>query len=67
MRKLNHNNKNLLKFYEVHQTSKSIYVIVEYLDGKDLIETLEGQPVPSEKIVSSVLYGLLESIEGLHK
>ncbi len=59
MRKLDHNNKNLLKFYEVHQTCKSIYVIVEYLDGKDLIETLEGQAVPCEKIISKVMYGLL--------
>lgn len=40
---------NNMKFYEIHQTKNSIYLIVEYLEGQELLRALQDQEFKKEK------------------
>ena len=64
MRKLN-NHKNLIKLYEVHETINSIYMVMELLQGGQLLDKMQNNLTEDEIIY--IIKGILEGISHIHE
>lgn len=60
MRNLSH--PNIIKLYEVHETSNSLYVCLELLEGGQLYEYFRRKVIFQNKEIQVILRGLLEGI-----
>lgn len=65
MREFNH--VNLIKFYEVHETENSIYMVLEVLQGGNLIDYLKQNGKFSEKDAAIFMRAILRGISHMHK
>ena len=46
LRELDH--PNLIKFFEIHESVNSLYLVMELLEGGDIFGLLEGRPSPDD-------------------
>ena len=51
--------KYLVNFYEVHETTSSIYIVLEYISGGELSQFLMVNKVFKEAVVRKVMQNLL--------
>ncbi|CAD8192997.1 unnamed protein product [Paramecium octaurelia] len=64
MRQLDH--PNIIKLHEVHETSNSLYVCLELLEGGQLYEQLKKKVIFSNKEILTIIKGLLEGLKHIH-
>ena len=64
LRMLHH--PRIVKLYEVYETMTSIYLVMEYLEGGELLKHLEKKGVYSEQETSAVLKCILEGVRYFH-
>ena len=65
MRKLNH--PNIIHLFEVHETENTIYMIMDYLEGGQLLEMLRvNRKVPEAEIVKIFIH-ILNGVAYLHE
>jgi serine/threonine protein kinase len=60
LKKLGHN-EFTVKFYEIHETKSSIFIVQEYLEGGTLLENVIEQR-PAENIVKSIMRRLMKCL-----
>lgn len=66
MRCLNH--KNTLKLYEVFETEHSIYLVVDLLNGGELVSRIQSTKKPPTYLdIVYLAKNLLEAVEHMHK
>ena len=56
-----------MDFYEVHETTNSVYLIVEFIPGKELFKFTENQKSQSEKHVMKTVMNLLIGLKHIHE
>lgn len=64
MKKLDH--PNILKIYEVYETIHSIYLVIDLLEGGELLKKVKESPKLSQKDISKLMYNLLKALEHIH-
>ena len=64
MRKLNH--PNLLKLYEIYESAEYIYLILESLEGGELMTRIIEKGTYDEYTISLLLKKMLEALEYMH-
>jgi len=65
LKKLRH--KNIIQLYETIRSNRNIYLIMEYIDGKDLFEYISQKKRLDETTASSFYLQLISAIEYIHK
>lgn len=65
MRKLNH--PNIIHLYEVHETDNTIYMIMDYLDGGQLLEIFKNSRKVSESEIIKIFLYILNGISYMHE
>lgn len=63
MRKLNH--PNILKMHEVHETTDTIYVILEYIKDGELFNYIKNTKNIPKKVLISIMTQLISTVEYL--
>ena len=62
------NHPNVIKLYEVHETAKSIYLVMEYLNGGSLKAVIKNTKVDlDESKICCIMKGILNGINYIHK
>lgn len=64
MRKLEH--KNIMKLFEVYETSNSLYMCLELLEGGSLYDQMKNKVILSSKQIQQILYGILLGLKHMH-
>lgn len=64
MKKLDH--QNILKIYEVYETIHSIYLVIDLLEGGELLKKVKETPKLSHQDISKLMYNLLLALEHTH-
>lgn len=59
-------NKGLMNFYEIHESANSLYIIVEYLKGGDLISRIKKKRGLKESHVKGLMKNFLEDLVYIH-
>ena len=59
--------RNILTLYEIYESPKYIYLVTEYLPGKDLIEKLIRQKRFNEEEALRIFFQLLDALTYMHK
>lgn len=54
--------RNVVGLHEVHETKNSIYLIMEIVEGGDLLKLIRSSPVSRNNLLS-IAYGLLKGLE----
>ena len=60
------NHKNIIKLYEIIETTKKIYLVTEYCDGGDLFEYIIKLHQLTQEQSCIIFQQLIESLEYLH-
>eukprot|EP00826_Nyctotherus_ovalis_P042322 TRINITY_DN4335_c0_g1_i1.p3 TRINITY_DN4335_c0_g1~~TRINITY_DN4335_c0_g1_i1.p3 ORF type:complete len:157 (-),score=40.06 TRINITY_DN4335_c0_g1_i1:1230-1700(-) len=64
LRLLNH--PNIVKLYEIYETSSYVHLVMEYIEGEDLFTHLEKKERYSEKDASVIVKQLLNVLKYCH-
>lgn len=64
LKRLDHS--NIIKIYDSYVTEDSYYLILEYINGGELYDTIIGFKHFNEKMASKMMYQLLSAIAYLH-
>ena len=64
LRQINH--PGVIKLYEVYESELYIHLILEYLQGGELLSHLQSKGVYSEKDASTLIKCVLEALEYCH-
>ena len=64
LRQINH--PGVIKLYEVYESELYIHLILEYLQGGELLSHLQSKGVYSEKDASALIKCVLEALEYCH-
>ncbi len=56
-----------MKFYEIHETVNSVYMVVEYFPGKELLRRIFKKKNISEKTIKAPMKSLLKAILYMHE
>ncbi len=64
MKRLDHS--NILKIYEVYETIHSIYLVIDLLEGGELLKRVKESPKLSHKDISKLMNNLLLALEHIH-
>lgn len=59
--------RNIVTLYEIYESKKYIYLITEYLSGKDLIEKLIHKKRFNEEEALRIFFQLLDALTYMHK
>ena len=59
--------KNIIKLYEVYETNQFVHLIIDYLDGGDVLEKSKERKVFKEMEVISITKNILQALEYLHE
>ena len=54
---------NMLNLYEVHETTNSVYLLTEYLEGGDLSQFIKKNKRISEEDIISIMCGILNGLK----
>lgn len=46
---------NILKFYEYFESETSLFIVIEYVDGVDLIDFIQSGETISEKVAATIM------------
>ena len=65
MKKLDH--PNILKIYEIYETIHSIYLVIDLLEGGELLKKIKETPKLSHKELSKLMYNLLTALDHTHQ
>lgn len=65
MRKLNH--PNIIHLHEVHETDNTIYMIMDFLEGGQLLEIFRGNKKITEGEIIKIFVKILNGISYLHE
>ena len=57
---------NIIKLYEVYESTKFIYIVMELLKGGELFDRIMSGGIFSEKIIAKIMFKLLGALEYLH-
>lgn len=57
---------NIVHIYEVVNRGGWLYLVMEYVDGPSLDETVAGKPLPPRE-AAQILYKLAETVEAVHR
>ena len=60
-------NKHLMNFYELHETVHSLYMVVEYMSGGELLKSMSKKKCYSEKRVKKIMKNIILGLEAMHK
>jgi len=60
------NNQNIVKYIDHFETSKAIYIVMEYLAGTTLSDYLKSRTSMSEKSTAKIIYQIANGINYLH-
>lgn len=60
------NHKNIIKLFKVYESEESINMILEYVEGGDLMRHLTMRNKFSEKTAITILQQVLEGLNYLH-
>ena len=66
MKELGHDNPHLMSFYEIHETVHSVYMVVEYFKGKELLRRIFKKKNINEKTIKIPMKSLLKAISYMH-
>ena len=58
--------KNVIRLYEVYETKKYVHLIIDYLDGGDVLEKCKERKVFMEIEAIKITTNILEALEYLH-
>lgn len=64
MRLLNH--RNVISLHEVYETDHSYYMIIEMLEGGNLMDRMSRE-VLSREAISSIMIGILKGLSFMHE
>ena len=64
---MGHDNPHLMKFYEIHETTHSVYMVVEYFPGKELLRRIFKKKNINEKTIKVPMKSLLKAILYMHE
>ena len=64
MKRLDH--ANILKIYEVYETIHSIYLVIDLLEGGELLKRVKESPKLTHKDISRLMCNLLQALEHIH-
>ena len=64
MKRLDH--ANILKIYEVFETKHSIYLVIELLEGGELIKRIKEKSKLSHKDIAKLMKSLLSALDHIH-
>ena len=64
MRKLN--NPHLLKVYQVYETDHSIYMVMDLINGGELLNRVKETKDFSQKDLAKIMFFLLQALKDLH-
>ncbi len=56
-----------MKFYEIHETLHSIYMVVEYLSGGELIKKLSQKKRYNENSVKKIIWNIMSGLKYMHE
>jgi len=59
--------RNIVSLYEIYESNKYIYLVTEYLSGKDLIEKLIKKKRFNEEEALRIFFQLLDALTYMHK
>ena len=59
--------RNIVSLYEIYESKKYIYLVTEYLSGKDLIEKLIKKKRFNEEEALRIFFQLLDAMTYMHK
>ena len=55
-----------MKFYEIHETVHSIYMVVEYLSGGELIKNISKRVQYNELYLKKIMLNIVKALKYLH-
>lgn len=58
---------NIVAIYELGQTAEHAYIVMEYVEGRDLARILEATPKPPLVEVMAWMLALLDALEAAHR
>ena len=64
MKRLDH--ANILKIYEVFETKHSIYLVIELLEGGELIKRIKEKNKLNHKDIAKLMKSILSALEHIH-
>ncbi len=66
MRAIGRTSRYCQKFYEIHETVHSVYIVVEYLSGGELLDKLSSSKRIKQKYVRNILRNVLLGLAHMH-
>lgn len=64
MKRLDH--QNVLKIYEVFETKHSIYLVIELLEGGELIKRIKEKSKLTHREIAKLMKSLLSALDHIH-
>lgn len=58
---------NVIKTYDIYETTEHLYIVLEYMAGGELYDVLAERGTLSEKLASQVMRSILEALSYLHR
>ena len=55
-----------MNLYEIHETQHSVYMVVDYLPGGELLKVLEKNDRLTESTVKKIMRNLLTGLNEIH-
>ncbi len=65
MRKLGYS-KYYMNLYEIHETKHSVYMVVDYLPGGELLKVLSHKDKLKEGVIRKIIKNLLTGLSKIH-
>ena len=56
----------IMNFYEIHETVHSVYMVIEYLEGGELLKRMSKRKRYSERTVRKIMRNLLLGLKYIH-
>jgi len=60
------NHPNIAHIYAIEETEDEMFIVMEYIDGRELKNKIEASPIPSEEVIKTALQ-IAEGLEAAHK
>ena len=60
------NHENIVKLYDIYQTTNNMYIITEFCDERDLFHLLQTKPIIPEIQAKKYLKQIMKGVKYLH-